>query len=116
MAACSGAPRPTGSRTAEVEGGRVSVTVVAEDTAFDIAELRLPADTSVDLTLDNRDSAVHNLTVYAEPDRPAGEQLFVFEAFGGPASRTFAVDPLPPGTYYFQCDVHPQMNGTVVVG
>jgi plastocyanin len=25
------------------------------------------------------------------------------------------VPPLDPGSYYFQCDVHPNMNGTVTV-
>ncbi len=34
----------------------------------------------------------------------------------GPATAEYAVPPLPAGEYYFQCDVHPTMNGTVVDG
>jgi hypothetical protein len=26
------------------------------------------------------------------------------------------VDPIAEGEYYFHCDIHPNMNGTVVVG
>jgi plastocyanin len=28
---------------------------------------------------------------------------------------TYSVNPLPAGTYYFHCDVHPGMNGTFKV-
>jgi plastocyanin len=28
----------------------------------------------------------------------------------------YEIPPLPPGEYYFLCIVHPDMNGTVVVG
>lgn len=38
------------------------------------------------------------------------------EIFPGPATRDYDVPALEAGTYYFQCDIHPQMNGTVEVG
>jgi hypothetical protein len=34
----------------------------------------------------------------------------------GPDSAEYAIPALPPGEYYFLCIVHPDMNGTVVVG
>jgi plastocyanin len=27
----------------------------------------------------------------------------------------YQVPAIPPGTYYFQCDVHPTMNGSVTI-
>jgi plastocyanin len=94
--------------------GAGGVNVVAENTAFDTDRIRLPADAPSTITLDNRDTAAHNLSIY-EDESASGDPLFTFEEFAGPASRTFDVSPIPPGDYYFRCDIHPQMEGTVVV-
>lgn len=96
------------------EGGAGGVEVVAQNLAFDTQELRLPAETPTTLSLDNKDSAPHNVSIY-EDDTASGEPLFTFEAFTGPAVEPFTVDPIPEGEYYFRCDVHPNMEGTVVV-
>ena len=103
----------TGTITAAKGAG--GVRVVAKDTAFDTKEIRLPADTPSEMTLDNQDPFAHNLAIYTD-DTASGEPLFTFEAFIGPATETFDVDPLAEGAYYFHCDIHPNMNGTVVVG
>jgi plastocyanin len=96
------------------EGGAGGVEVVAQNLAFDTQELRLPAETPTTLSLDNKDSAPHNVSIY-EDDTASGEPLFTFEPFTGPAVEPFTVDPIPEGEYYFRCDVHPTMEGTVVV-
>jgi plastocyanin len=100
--------------TLTVSEGAGGVTVVAENTAFDTDEIRLPAETPTTLTLDNRDPAAHNLSIY-EDETASGDPLFTFEAFAGPATDTFPVEPIPEGEYYFRCDIHPTMEGTVVV-
>jgi plastocyanin len=100
--------------TITVEEGAGGVTVVAENTAFDTDEIRLPADTPTALTLDNRDAAPHNVSIY-ENAEASGEPLFTFEPITGPAVEPFPVEPIPEGEYYFRCDVHPTMEGTVVV-
>jgi plastocyanin len=102
----------TGTITASPGAG--GVTVVAENTAFDTDEIMLPADTPTTLTLDNRDPADHNLSIY-EDETASGEPLFTFEPFPGPLAESFPVPALPEGEYYFHCDVHPTMEGTVVV-
>jgi plastocyanin len=102
----------TGTITSAEGGG--GLTVVAENTAFDTDEVRLPADTPTTLTLDNRDTAPHNLSIYQD-DTASGDPLFTFEPFPGPATQTFDVEPIPEGQYYFRCDVHPTMEGTVIV-
>lgn len=100
--------------TVTVSEGAGGVVVVAQNLAFDTQELRLPAETPTTLTLDNKDSAPHNLSIY-EDDGASGEPLFTFEPFTGPALEPFPVEPIPEGEYYFRCDVHTNMEGTVVV-
>ncbi|HEX6581085.1 MAG TPA: cupredoxin domain-containing protein [Actinomycetota bacterium] len=100
--------------TITVQKGAGGITVVTKDTAFDTDEIRLPAETPSTLTLDNEDPFDHNLSIY-EDDTASGEPLFTFEPFAGPASRPFDVPAIPEGEYYFHCDIHPTMNGTVVV-
>jgi plastocyanin/uncharacterized membrane protein len=89
------------------------VTVCAfDDQAFDRASLTAPAGTRFDLVFDNEDDAVpHNVAIYA--DSSAEESLFVGETITGPSSVTYDVPALEPGEYFFRCDVHPQMNGTL---
>ena len=46
----------------------------------------------------------------------ASTALFKGKIISGPEKITYNVNALPPGTYYFHCDVHPNhMNGTFVV-
>jgi plastocyanin len=94
--------------------GPGGVTIVAEGTAFDTDELTFPADEPTTLTFDNRDPAAHNLSIY-EDDTASGEPLFTFDPIPGPVTETFPVPAIPEGEYYFHCDVHPSMEGTVVV-
>jgi plastocyanin len=98
--------------TITVEKG---VQLVAEGTAFDTDRIELPAHTPSLLTLDNRDPIEHNVSIY-EDDTASGEPLFTFDPFPGPETKTFSVGPLDAGEYYFHCDIHPVMQGTVVVG
>jgi plastocyanin len=100
--------------TIKAQKGAGGVTVVAKDTAFDTDEIHLPADTPSKLTLDNQDPFDHNLSIY-EDESASGEPLFTFDAFSGPKTETKNVPAIPEGNYYFHCDIHPTMNGTVVV-
>jgi plastocyanin len=100
--------------TIKAAKGAGGIKVVAQDTSFDTKEIDLPADTPSKLTFENKDPFAHNLSIY-EDDTASGEPLFTFEPFPGPAARTFDVPPIKAGDYYFHCDVHPTMEGTVVV-
>ncbi len=95
-------------------GGGGGVTVVAANLAFDTDTIELPADAPATITLDNQEPDVpHNIAIYT--DESLGESLFTGELVTGPASVVYDVPPLPEGESYFQCDVHPDMFGTVVV-
>jgi plastocyanin len=110
----------TAGTTEEGEGGHGGspgggLTVVASNLQFDTNEIRLPAGEAATITFDNQDAgAQHNIAIYPS-EQDVSEPLFRGDIITGPDSITYEIPPLDPGTYYFQCDVHPQMNGTVVV-
>ncbi len=47
-------------------------------------------------------------------DTSAATKVSVGEIFGGPGQRTQSVPALTAGTYFFRCDVHQNMTGTIV--
>ena len=89
-------------------GGAV---IVASGIAFDRATLEVPAGRAFPLLFENRDFAPHDVAIY--PER-GNDVLFVGETFNGPDSRLYQVPSLPAGTYRFECQVHPQMDGTLI--
>ncbi|MCD6020932.1 MAG: blue (type 1) copper domain protein [Actinomycetia bacterium] len=95
--------------------GTATITVCAfDDQAFVPDVLRLPANEPVELAFDNRDGGVqHNVAIYR--DDSAEESLFVGDLIAGAETVTYDVPALDPGAYYFRCDVHPQMDGSVEV-
>jgi plastocyanin len=96
-------------------GGGGGLTVTAKSLAFDTKEIDLPAGQPTTITFDNQDAGVpHNIAIYT--DSSASKALFQGEQFPGVDSREYAIPALDPGTYYFRCDVHNTMNGSVVVG
>lgn len=95
-------------------GGGGGVTVAALNVTFDTDTIELPADAPATITFDNQDPGVqHNISIYSDAD--LGETLFQGDLITGPDTIEYAVPALPAGEDYFQCDVHPNMNGTVVV-
>jgi len=102
----SGAPPPTGGTT---------TTVTASGLAFDTTTITLPANKAATLTFDNEDASVpHDIAIF--PDASATDPLFTGDIVIGVKSVDYHIPALKPGSYYFHCDVHPQMNGTVTVG
>jgi plastocyanin len=100
----------------EEPGGGVPTepaTVVAQGIAFDTDTISMPADEPATLTFDNRDSQPHNIAIYA--DDSLSEAFFQGEIVTAETVE-YPIPPLEAGEYYFQCDVHPSMNGTVSVG
>lgn len=101
----------TGGGTATVENGTVEIT--AADLAFDAGTIEATAGEAFTITLVNNDSAPHNISVYtAEGGDPIVEGTIINQG----ETVEVEVPAQDAGEYYFQCDVHPDMNGTVVVG
>jgi plastocyanin len=103
-ASASGAPPPPGG-----------TTVTAQNLAFSPTEITLPADTASTITFDNEDSGVpHNIDIFS--DASYTTSVFKGDLVTGVATQTYDVPALAAGTYYFRCDVHTNMTGTVTVG
>jgi plastocyanin len=64
---------------------------------------------------ENRDvsSVRHNIAVYE--NEKATEAIFQGEIISGGTSVDYEFKAPAQGEYFFQCDVHPGMNGTVLV-
>jgi plastocyanin len=94
-------------------GGELEIA--AENVAFNTDEIELPADEKASLQFTNSDSSTvqHNISIYK--DDSASKDLFKGQVIPGGQDFTYEIPPLPKGEYYFQCDVHPGMNGTVKV-
>jgi plastocyanin len=95
--------------------GPVSVTIVAQNLAFDLSTLTANAGSEFNVTLDNQDSGVlHNVAFYT--DRSLAQPISVGELITGPATEMITFSAPVPGTYFFRCDVHPDtMTGAFIV-
>ena len=108
-----GEPPPSGSGAPPGGGG--GTTVTASGLAFDVSDLSLPAGQPSTITFDNEDEGIpHNIAIYT--DSSASDSLFTGEVVTGVATKEYDVPPLDAGSYYFHCDIHPTMSGTVTVG
>ncbi|MFM8944820.1 MAG: cupredoxin domain-containing protein [Actinomycetota bacterium] len=124
---CDVHPTMTGSVIAEAAGGggnggggggggaAGATTVVAMGLMFDTNALAFTAGKAASIAMDNQDAGVpHNIAIYPSATDLANP-LFRGDLITGPATISYDIPALDPGTYYFQCDVHPTMNGTVTV-
>jgi plastocyanin len=96
----------------------VAVPAVPEISAssavsFDTTTLIVPAGRPFDLKFDNKQAGVpHNVQIADSPAKTT--ILFNGEHVTGPATVTYNVPAISAGTYYFLCEVHPNMNGTLI--
>jgi plastocyanin len=87
--------------------------IAAKDVAFDTTSIRLPAGAATRLRVANEDAGIyHNIAVYR--DRQASDLVQRGALFDGPKTRDYVFEPFTAGTYYFQCDLHPAMSGTLI--
>jgi plastocyanin len=94
----------------------VGATLVAHNIAFDKKEIAFNADKPLAIEFTNDDAGTpHNVAIYDTP--AAAKSVFVGDIFQGVATRRYPLPKgLPKGIYFFRCDVHHQMNGTLNVG
>lgn len=99
---------------AEEAAGGAGLNISAIDLQFNTENLVLPAQEEAEIAFANEDasSIQHNVAIYEEE---GGADLFVGEVIPGGQSTTYSVPAFDKGEFYFQCDVHPGMNGSVTV-
>jgi plastocyanin len=108
-AACSSvAAQPTPSGPVDSNGP----TIVAKDMAFAPSTVEIAAGKNVTIHFDNQDSAPHNVAIYK--DASASGKISVGEIVTGTKADQ-VVPAVAAGTYFFRCDVHTNMTGTIVV-
>ncbi len=101
-------PTPSGPTSATAD-----LKISAQGTAFDTDKLLGLADTSLTITFDNKDNGVaHNIHFFKGADA-TGADVAQTAIEPGPVVQTLTFGPLATGAYYYRCDVHPQMEGTL---
>jgi plastocyanin len=108
-AACSSASANPSAPAGSVDPN--AQLVVAQGNAFSPATVTVRADQAFSLTLDNKDGAPHNVSIYT--DSGASTSISAGEIVSS-TTTTQQVPALAKGTYFFRCDVHHEMTGTVV--
>lgn len=98
----------TTTRPACVDAEDASVTLVANDLAWNTDCLRAPAG-ALTIVVDNQDDGDnHNIHLPDAPESPSTDLV------QGPSTTELDVT-LARGAYEFICDIHPNMVGTLTV-
>jgi mono/diheme cytochrome c family protein/plastocyanin len=102
----------SGSPAASGGGGGAAVTITAQNIAFTTAAVDAPAGQAFTINFDNEDAGTpHNVDIMDA----SGQSVFKGEIFPGVGTKPYSVPALAAGSYKFQCDVHPNMTGTLTV-
>ncbi len=91
------------------------LSLVAHNISWDQYCLAVPANTDFTVNITNLDSGIeHNFSIYDSFFE--NKQYFTSPKITGVANEVLNASGLPPGHYYFQCDVHgPAMSGAFIV-
>jgi plastocyanin len=90
------------------------VVTATDPTAFSPNTIELPAGQPATITFDNEDPGItHNLDVFRDKDYT--QEIAKTPDVTGVSSGQVALPALEAGTYYFRCDFHPVMTGTITV-
>ncbi len=89
--------------------------LVSKDNSWNTGCLAVVRDVPFTVAVSNLDAGIeHNFALYDSAKRK--RTIFEGPRFTGLAARTFDLEPLPKGRYYYQCDVHgPAMSGALIV-
>ena len=106
-------PASTAAAAETPSGEATTVTLVAKNIKFNEDKLEAKAG-KVTVVVDNQDTGVpHNVHVYKGKDAK-GDSIGSTELSNGPKKEEVTLD-LPADDYFYVCDAHPNMKGTLTV-
>ncbi|HET6744906.1 MAG TPA: cupredoxin domain-containing protein [Candidatus Limnocylindria bacterium] len=119
VAACSSAasvtPLPSGdeppANCPRVEDGVIDLS--AQDLQFSAPCMVAIAGEAFTIHFTNNDTQPHNVAAYADSSK--ANEFMRGEVISEGDSVDSEVEALDEGTYYFDCQIHPEMNGTLYV-
>jgi plastocyanin len=110
LAACGTA---SGGESSQPPATDADATVTAADMAFQPGTVTATAGADgLVIALVNSDSMPHNIAIYS--DESKSEKLFEGEMVTD-GTIVYDIGDLAPGEYFFDCSLHPNMTGTLVV-
>ncbi len=117
--ACGTAPAAIPPATNPAAGQQsVTLNISARGLRFDTKVITVPAGSRVTINFDNQDvSMPHNIAIYQILPGGQTRPVFVGDTITGPAKITYRFTaPTAAGSYFFECDVHPDvMNGIFTI-
>jgi cytochrome c oxidase subunit II len=104
---------PGGSGAPPPPGGGTVVNITAKNVAFEQKSIEAPADQPWTIHFDNQDQGTpHDVDILDS----GGTKVSDEKEFNGVAAQDYQIEPLPAGTYKFECSIHPGiMFGTLMV-
>ncbi len=110
----TGAQAQTGTQAQSGQAAAGGLALTTTDNAFSQKQITVQAGQAATINLTNKGSAVHNIHVIGLKGADGKEVQTALLEGGKSGSVTFT--PTQPGTYKFQCDVHPaEMTGILTV-
>jgi plastocyanin len=110
--------RATATATENGNGGEVAFDVEMTDERYIPNEFAVDRGAKVTLNLTNTGTAIHNLRIAGEDDKFNTDDDAVSDPdliTGGDTGTVEWTVPNQAGEYKFQCDIHPNLGGTITV-
>jgi plastocyanin len=116
LAACSGggSGTPPASVTCLRADAQNHLKISAKNVAFSVPCMEAARAKPIVIEFSNEEAIGHDLAVYSNASK--SQELVKSDTITGPnASTTITVPAQAPGQLYFECTIHTNMNGALVV-
>jgi plastocyanin len=114
LAACSSSgsssPSAAAATCAKPDADGV-VKISAQNISFDTDCIEVPAGQAFKIEFSNNDNVPHDVAIYNDSSKST--EIMKGDIIDGGKTATYEVPALEAGEHYFECTVHPNMNGKV---
>jgi plastocyanin len=118
LAACSSGNTTTSTASAATTACTKAdasgvVKISAKNIAFDTNCIEVTAGQAFKIEFTNSDTAPHDVAIFNDSSKST--EIFTGDVVESNKTVTYDVPALEAGEHYFECTIHPAMNGKVVV-